>query len=329
MISLLLPTPGDPLILEMWISNFKKYEHLIDECLICINHLIVVEKSISEKRLHELSLFYNSLNTSKIKIYYNHFCNNHGDALKFLFEKSSGDIIFLMEDDNYIIDIEYLQINLEKVKRNEYDIVGVQRNCCSDELVKKFIYIYNKKNIGFWPTNFICKKSLLEKTDLNFSEKRFESGVFIKELNYTPDKHLYSDTMVYLSLQLHYLTNKIYYIHKSFHSSINDLLKNTNFDNKQMSDIHIGSLSSIFYLLLFDDINKEPTIRFLNDYEKNPNTILEYMRRIIYLKLLLERVDKNQFYYNTYKENIELIFKLGFKKYTFDDSIIKQIVNTI
>ena len=48
MISLLLPTPGDPLILEMWISNFKKYEHLIDECLICINHL-VSDYEISEK----------------------------------------------------------------------------------------------------------------------------------------------------------------------------------------------------------------------------------------------------------------------------------------
>ena len=94
MISLLLPTPGDPLILEMWISNFKKYEHLIDECLICINHL-VSDYEISEKTTSELNLFYESFKSDKIKIFYNHYINSHGLILKFLYES----LLFL----NFII----------------------------------------------------------------------------------------------------------------------------------------------------------------------------------------------------------------------------------
>ena len=104
MISLLLPTPGDPLILDIWYSNFKKYEHLVDECLICINHL-VIERPISEETFQNLNKFYKSLQSDKVKVFYNHNVNDHGEIIKFLYEKSKGDIIFLMEDDNFIFDV--------------------------------------------------------------------------------------------------------------------------------------------------------------------------------------------------------------------------------
>jgi len=332
MISLLLPTPGDPLILQTWISNFRKYEHLIDECLICVNHLIT-ENTISEKTENELNKFYESFRNDKIKIFYKHNINNHGLILKNLYGTAKGDIIFLMEEDNFIFDVAYLEENLNKIKNNECEVIGVQRNCCSEKMIEIFSKKYNRPNVGFWPTNFLCKKSLLNKTDLNFSEKVFNSGDFIKELNYVPTDTFYSDTMVFLSLQLHSLTNNISYIKNSYHSSIDDVIhlsikKN---QNENIGDLHIGSLSSIYNLFLFDNLNKKPILDFIDLYKTDKNTILEYLRRFVYLKLILEKIDNKTFYYETYKKNLNVALNLFDKRYLehFDENLIKQLINKI
>lgn len=332
MISLLLPTPGDPLILETWMCNFRKYEHLIDECLICVNHLIT-DYTFTEETNEKLNKFYESFKSEKVKIYYNHNINNHGLILKYLYEKSKGDIIFLMEDDNLILDVSILEFNLNKIKNNECDIIGIQRNCCSEKLIEIFYKKYDRSNVGFWPTNFLCKRNLLNKTDLNFSEKVFNSAELIKELNYIPNEPLYSDTMVFLSLQLHSLTNNICYIKTSYHSSIDDVTYLSIKENKNESigDLHIGSLSSIYNLFLFDNLNKTPITDYINLYKNDRNTVLEYLRRFVYLKFLLEKIDNKNFYYETYKKNLNSVLDLFDESYLnhFDKNLINRLLNKI
>ena len=332
MISLLLPTPGDPLILEMWISNFKKYEHLIDECLICINHL-VSDYEISEKTTSELNLFYESFKSDKIKIFYNHNINSHGLILKFLYEKTKGDIIFLIEDDDFILDISLLNDNFNKIKNGECEIIGIPRNCCSLKLVQVFFEKYNRPNVGFWPTNFICKKSLLDQTDLNFSAKIFNSGELIKELDYVATENFYSDTLLFLSLQLNSLTNNICYVKDSYHSTIDDgvNLSIKENQNELIRSLHIGSLSSVYYLFLFDSLNKKPIVDFINLYKNDKKTTLEYFRRLVYLNLFLEKIDNKSFYYDTYRKNLCDVLNLFDENYKnqFDHPLIKKLINKI
>ena len=332
MISLLLPTPGDPLILETWIVNYKKYEHLIDECLICVNHL-VSDFEISEKTTSELNLFYESFKSDKIKIFYNHNVNSHGLILKFLYEKAKGDIIFLMEDDDFILDISLLSDNFNKIKNGECEIIGIPRNCCSRELIQIFFEKYNRSNVGFWPTNFMCKKSLLDQTDLNFSEKIFNSGELIKELDYVVMQNIYSDTMVFLSLQLNYLTNNICYLKTSYHSHANDNvdLSIKENQNELIGSLHIGSLSSVYNSFLFDRLNKKPIVDFINLYKNDKDTTLEYFRRFVYLNLFLEKANSESFYYETYKKNLCNVFDLfddDYKNY-FDQNLMKKLINKI
>jgi len=332
MISLLLPTPGDPLLFETWVSNFRKYEHLIDECLICVNHL-VTEYPITKETNEELNKFYESFRSEKIKIFYNHNINNHGLILKFLYEKAKGDIIFLMEDDDFILNISLLNTNFNKIKNGECEIIGIPRNCCSSELIRVFGKKYNRSDIGFWPTNFICKKSLIDQTELNFSEKQFKSGELIKELDYVATENMYADTMVFFSLQLNSLTNNICYVKDAYHSSIDD---NINFSINQnqtelIGSLHIGSLSSTYTLFLFDCLNKKHAVDFINQYNTDRNTTLEYLRRFIYLNLLLEKIDNTSFYYERYRKNLCDILNLfdeNDKNY-FDLNLTKKIINKI
>jgi len=329
MTSLLLPTPGDPLILDTWLRNYKKYEHLIDECIICING-VSVPVDILINNLHLVN-YWNSIskNYSKIKVFFSHYLNDHGLALKLLYERSIGDIIFLMEDDNYILDIHFLENCIKKVKSREYDIVGVPRNSCSEEITQQVEFIFNRKSPSFWPTHFIVTRELLDKTDINFETRVYNANCCIKELNnYIPTNKLVSDTMVYLSLQLINKSRKIFDIQTSHHSFIDETFDKV----EHCSDLHIGSFSSTFpCLLFFDNMNIKPIEDYVSIHINDKNTILEYFRRFVYLKEFLKKIPDDVFYKKPYTKNLNNIYCKYSHLFSdhFDPKLISFLTNKI
>jgi hypothetical protein len=262
-------------------------------------------------------------------VFFNHYLNDHGLALKLLYERSVGDVIFLMEDDNYILDIRFLEDCIKKVKSKEYDIVGIPRNSCSEEITQQIDFIYNRKFPSFWPTNFIVARELLDKTDKNFGTRVYNANCCITELNnYISTNNLVSDTMVYLSLQLINKSRKIFDIQTSHHSFIDETFDSV----KHCSDLHIGSLSSIFpCLLFFDNMNIKLIEDYVSAHIDDKKTTLEYFRRFVYLTEFLKKIPDGAFYKKSYTKNLNNIYFRYSHLFSnhFDPKLVSYLVDKI
>ena len=214
-VTLILPTPGDPLLLLSWYKNFLTYEHLIDECLIYVNHINrYLYTPLTDEHLKKLETFYNEkISHPKIKITIDTSCpNEHGRALsKFIKTQNClNEVLLFMEDDNYIYNNNNLKTDLEQVKNGTYDLIGIPRHFCSGHLVD-YMKKIGDEYVGFWPTSFIVSRKELLKTDLNFDCSYWEANEkipYLSKYDHVFDKPTEGDTMVGLSLQLKELIPK-------------------------------------------------------------------------------------------------------------------------
>tara|TARA_R110002051_G_scaffold158668_3_gene230037 strand:- start:4041 stop:5186 length:1146 start_codon:yes stop_codon:yes gene_type:complete len=269
-VTLILTTPGDPLLLLSWYKNFLTYEHLIDECLIFVNYISrYLYHPLSDENLKKLETFYNEkISHPKVKITIDtSYINSHGLATsKFIKTQNClNEVLLFMEDDNYIYNTDNLKNDLEQVKNETYELIGESRDFCTDHLAE---YVKETKNthVGFWPTNFIVSRKTLLKTDLNFGSRRWEANEKFPGLgDHVFDKPTDGDTMIDLSLQLRQLIpqEKIKEIKMFNLSLITDSNSFGTVDNVAKLDtlypfiehnsIHLGSMSSISQAFLWAD----------------------------------------------------------------------------
>ena len=266
MTSLLLPTPGDPLVIEQCFRNIETFKHLFDEIIILINNIVTPHQDTRMQK--ELDEFYNSLNEKygfTIKIHHHVEGGKHGKALELLTEMCEGDIIMYHEDDHYILDVNELENRLNLVKSGKKSIVGIDRNFCDNNIIETFFKRYPERKtscVGWWPSYFIFKKDLYYKTDRYLSDKTLTPET---DPDYCTEKSV-GDTMNYFSLQLHDLVNfediaNYYsprlgrfnlgvYSHPDYQVNDNSYLYENNF-----KDIHFGGLSVMFDKVFYSDIN--------------------------------------------------------------------------
>ncbi len=309
-VTLILTTPGDPLLLLSWYKNFLTYEHLIDECLIYVNYINrYLYCPLTDEHLKKLETFYNEkISHPKVKITIDtDYPNQHGIATsKFIKTQNClNEVLLFMEDDNYIYNTDNLKNDLEQVKNETYELIGKSRDFCSPHLVE---YVKKTKNtsVAFWPTNFIvCRKKLL-KTDLNFGCSYWEANEKIPGLDdHVFDKRTEGDTMVGLSLQLRQLIpqEKIKEITMynlslitdsgSFLVPTNVAELNTLYPFIQHNSIHIGSMSAISQAYLWaDDLPNKSYENVDGDLERDNIKNIEDIRSSfnIYCRFILVEV---------------------------------------
>lgn len=212
----LLPTPADPVFMELWVRQYEKC--IADH----IDSLYVYANSETEK--------YDFSHVSKLKeIITADELVGHGEALKALVDISSEDIILLLEDDCFVFDRNYIDRIFRGVEKGEYDCAGSPRMSCAVEVrdvaEKRFNLDYTglgDKGPAFWPNGFFIKRSDLLKTDLNFGAVRYSKGEYVKHLDHTFEEDADSDTMVHLSLQVRSLGIRINEI-PQYHGSLDEL----------------------------------------------------------------------------------------------------------
>lgn len=274
----ILPLPGDPFLFNYWLKSFKNWEMYIDRLYVYLN--TPAEPAV----VHYIRDLCNK--NPKISLQYNDQQVPHGVAINRTLDIVNEESILLVEDDFFILKGELIDRAFKLIESGEWDIVGSQRGSCSMEILRRAFELWNVKYEGmgdqgcnFWPCLFFSKKQTLLDTDRNFDSKMWPKGVYIPELDYTPEVDLFGDTFVNTSLQLRAKGLKVAYL-PQYHAHPDDIEHyNTNtgiFDGKTPW-VHIGSLSSGMSGVLMDE-NGRPLSRRLIDEPKDGSILPDYVK---------------------------------------------------
>lgn len=262
----LLPYPGDPFLLNYWLSFFDKvWGKEVDALYIGLNSPI--EENVRDY-IYDRIDHSRQLTNKKIVVHYQNTMADHGPTINKLLDLVDEQYVMLVEDDGFIFKEGTVNWCFQELERGGYDIVGSKRGSCHEEIThaafKKWgIQIEGEGDQGpnFWPNFFFSSKELLLKTDRNFAAKAWHKGDYIKELDYTVlSDVIYGDTFVNTSIQLRglVLPHRIRYV-PQYHGHPEDL-KHAE-ENKYLFDgkapwTHVGSLSSGVGGVLRDEFNR-------------------------------------------------------------------------
>lgn len=282
--AVLLPTPGDPLLLHYWIENYRKiYKSQVDKLYVCLN--TPAEKEVVEYIQEMLD------GVGATHIYIDHQIE-HGDAINRLLDIVEEELVVLVEDDCFVINGDKIRECFSKIESGEFDCVGSKRGSCSFEILDKANELWGIKSEGFgdqgcnfWPNMFFCKKKDLLKTDRNFGARAWSKGELVVPLNYIMQEEGAGDTFVNTSLQLRAMELNIGYVNQ-YHASPDDdqdFDRSTNLFDGFCPWIHVGSLSSGVGGVLTDDEGRPLATRLTSEpkpFVVKNGSIKEWARRI-------------------------------------------------
>jgi hypothetical protein len=288
-IAAILPTTGDPYITGLWLNSFKKtWGKEVDSLYVCMNS--GVDQPVADYVAQE----FEKLGAHVIK--YRGF-TDHGQAIRYCLEACTDDMVFLSEDDFYVLRTGEIARLIRRVSSNLVDCIVSPRSSCSSgihgAIVSRFNLIGLEANEpNFWPCLAIIKRSLLMETDLWFNSKNFVRGVLIPELQWTPGgSEECGDTFVWTSIQLRCKRLR-FQLEPQYRLTTEDI-------KQQKSDfpwVHFGSTSTTFNGSLLD---ADGTMLGVRGTSKGPKMSLPYIpdehlredyeRRVSLWKLCLHR----------------------------------------
>lgn|GEM_PF-1704549 len=241
----LLPTPGDPFLLDLWLKSFEKiWFDEVDKLYVNVNSCLpkhVVGSVI--KRLQR---------NGKTEVSYDDRMLDHGNSLTKLVRACTEDLVMLIEDDAFIFKRGRVDSCFRSLERREYDFVGSPRGSCHMGIFYRGMEKFGKPTVGFdtgpnfWPNFFFCRRTDLLKTDMNFCGVTFEKGRYIPVLDWTVDEDsAHSDTFVWASLQMRSLGLKAGYVeqYKMHPNDFDECRTRTNCFSGKAGWFHSGNLS--------------------------------------------------------------------------------------
>lgn len=273
--AVILPTPGDPFLLNYWMKLFDDvWGSEIDTLYVHIN-------SPAPKEV--IDYLHKRFDRPNIHVKYTPAMIDHGEAIKTILPEVTEEYIMLVEDDGFIFKPGIVAWAFEQLEQNRYDIVGSKRGSCGFEIIDKASEKWGIPMDGegdqgpnFWPCYFFTTTAILRSID-NYSARMWKSGELVEPLDLIVKHDQAGDTFVEASLQLR---NKIpagriihlpqYHVHPDDEEHYKQ--------NKSIWDgkarwLHVGSLSSGAFNLL--DANRPLPQAPSNSFEKR-----EYERRV-------------------------------------------------
>lgn len=242
--AVLLPTTGDPFTTAAWISSYNKcYKQHIDKLYVCVNS--PVEKLVFDYVVTS----FKDLGAEVLEF---DRMLDHGPGLTNLLDLCKEDYVFISEDDFYVQNPNKISEWFQIVESGRADLVGSMRGCVGQEIIQAAA---RKFGLGgreagqpsFWPCLLVAKAEDLRRTDKNFAGKRFDTGVHIPELNFTPKKTTGGDTFVWASIQLRALGLRV---HQVDQNRLIDVLLRRQFPPQW---VHVGSGSNSLNGHLLDE----------------------------------------------------------------------------
>lgn len=255
----ILPYPGDPFLLNYWLSLFHKYWYNeIDRLYIFANSPLLKDPEI-------VAFLKEICDDPKIMLIIHEQQIEHGDVINRTLEMVQEDLVMLVEDDGFIFKSGVVDWCFSRIEHEGYDIVGSKRGSCGMEILKRAKEVWDldyegegDQGCNFWPNFFFTKKQILLDTDRNFGARMWRAGERIEELDFTVTEDQAGDTFVNTSLQLRAKGYKIATV-PQYHAHPLDIEHYTNGQylfNGTAFWTHIGSLSSGVGGVLRDDFNR-------------------------------------------------------------------------
>lgn len=186
----LLPTPGDPWLVDYWLRNFPVWADEVDELHVHINGqtdpevLAHIEVAFAKAKPGAVSIIED---TSRV---------DHGVALGQLLEKTEAELVMLAEDDCYVRRSGAIDAMFKLLEADECDVVGSPRGSASMELHAAAWERWPDsagtasldEGHGLWPAFLFTRKETLLATDRHFGARIWQPGDHVDGLDYdVPD----------------------------------------------------------------------------------------------------------------------------------------------
>lgn len=300
--AVLLPTPGDPFLLQYWLNLYTHYwKNAIDGLYVYVNSPIPDEVILFNSEILD--------NAGAKRILWANTMIDHGKALEDLLELVEEDHVMLIEDDGFIFKSGKVDACFLKLERSRYRVVASKRGSCSPSIMEMagekwgLRYDgYGDQGCNFWPNFFFTDTKLLRSIGPNFGARYWEPGEMIEGLEMRSDLPANGDTFVSASLRIREALDKLDHVapdeslksdayiwyEPQFHGNTDDMPDHDKGEGIWGPDCywtHAGSLSTGITNLL-DLLRDLPKALANSEQEK-----LELERRIMYWQIFWENAD--------------------------------------
>lgn len=243
-----LSAGGDPFLADFVLSLWKKHWYNeVDIGYIAYNNHAEVPLPTAYEFLRKWE------RDPKVRIIYTPHGVGNGTPVTQMLLNSKEEFLLLLEDDSFIFTPAVVNTWFSYLESGVADVVGSPRYTVGEvaDAAKRMYNLdysgYGDIGFGWWPSFFVCKRSDLLRTDLDFASKKYPAGVYFKELDHTFVNDDYTDTFTWASIQLRYLGVREYKIPQNHAHPYDGTGSKTLYvleDHVKPTYIHGGSLSS-------------------------------------------------------------------------------------
>ena len=240
---------GDPLLADFTLSCWNKWwRDEVDVVYAAYNNHADVNQHVSYEFLRKWE------RDPKVRIIYvPHGCGN-GTPITQVVLGSKEDSLLLLEDDSYVFTPGVVDSWFTVVETTPSTVVGSPRYSVGEVAIAaqnnyKLDYAgVGDKGFAAWPSFFVCKRSDLLQTGLDFGSTKYPKGEYIKEIDHTMENDDYTDTFTFAFLELRHLGKIMFEIPQN-HTYPTDFEKDGKMyaqlqDGHEIKYLHGGSLSS-------------------------------------------------------------------------------------
>lgn len=205
----LLPTPGDPFLLQYWLLCYKRFwKNNIDGLYVYVNSpipddVVVFNGEILDAAGAKLVLWANTM-------------IDHGKALEELLKNVDEDNVMLVEDDGFIFKSGKVDAAFARLDNSPYKVVASKRGSCSPAILEMAqekwglnYEGYGDQGCNFWPNFFFTKTEILKGIGGHFGASAWQPGEMIEGLEMRTELFANGDTFVSGSLRIRAALDKI------------------------------------------------------------------------------------------------------------------------
>lgn len=297
--AVLLPTPGDPFLLQYWLNLYKHYwKNAVDALYVYVNSPIPDDVIVFNAELLE--------EVEAKRVLWASTMIDHGKALEELLELVEEDHVMLIEDDGFIFKSGKVDASFQKLERTKYRVVGSKRGSCSPSIMdmasQKWGLHYDglgDQGCNFWPNFFFTDTKLLKSIGGHFGASAWEADEMIEGLEMRTNLFANGDTFVSASLRIRAALDKLDHVapdeslksdayiwyEPQYHGNTDDMPDFNKGEGIWSPDCywtHAGSLSTGITNLL--DLERELPKALANTEQEK----LELERRVMYWQIFWE-----------------------------------------
>lgn len=202
----ILPTPGDPYLIEHWLRNYEQtWQGEVDELRVLINlqPLAPVREWIKGRVEARGGIYMETPDQAPY---------GHGHALRLLVDSTDADVVMLCEDDCRVRYRGAVQQRFDRIERGEADVIGGPRTSMTPGInmaaSRKFpvdnCEVDGGQGFGMWPAFVFVRKECLLATDQNYGVRAWSKGEYVEPVDWVcpEDDKECADTFGWCALQL-------------------------------------------------------------------------------------------------------------------------------